>query len=176
MVLLVIILLNTKVIAKSISVVRYLNNIREHLRKMIEDKKKKGKWKIQLIMKIDFISSKTFSDTRDMHSKSDNVEIVMGVVTNEIIREIFNSILQRYQKGLEDSMRGSDFVFDYVESLNYIFHKIDLKRGGSYIEAPEWINKKKAKINPKKKDDDNCFQYAIIIVLNYGKMKKNIKE
>ena len=60
------------------------------------------------------------------------------------LKKLFNSLLQRYQKGLEVSMRGSDFIFDYVEPLNYIFHKIDLKRGGSYIEAPEWIQNKKS--------------------------------
>ena len=86
-------------------------------------------------MKIKFISPKNFNETRDMYSKSDNVEIMMGVDTNEIIKNFFNSILQRYQKGLQESVRGSDFVFDYVESLNYIFHKVDLKISGSYIEA-----------------------------------------
>ena len=45
---------------------------------------------------------------------------------------IFNNLimLQRYQKGSQESIKGSDFVFDYVESLNYIFHKVDLKRSG----------------------------------------------
>ena len=108
---------------------QYLTNIREHLRKLMNDKRKKGEWKIQLIMKINFISSQNFIDTRDMHSKSDNVEIIMGNDTNEILKNLFNSLLQRYQKGLEESIRGSDFVFDYTESLNNIFHKIDLKRG-----------------------------------------------
>ena len=88
------------------------------------------------------------------------------------LKKLFNSLLQRYQKGLEESMRGSDFIFDYVESLNYIFHKIDLKRGGSYIETPEWIENKKATIDPKN-DDEKCFQYAIKVGLNYDKMKKN---
>ena len=108
---------------------QYLTNIREHLRKLMNDKRKKGEWKIQLIMKINFISSQNFIDTRDMHSKSDNVEIIMGNDTNEILKNLFNSLLQRYQKGLEESIRGSDFVFDYTESLNNIFHKTDLKRG-----------------------------------------------
>ena len=72
-----------------------------------------------------------------MYSKSDNIEIMRGSNTNEIIRDLFNSILRRYQGGLQESMRGSEFVFDYVESLNYIFHKVDLKRSGSYIETPE---------------------------------------
>ena len=124
---------------KSISIAGYLNKIREYLRKMIDDKRKIGEWKIQLILKINFISYKNFNDTRDLHSKSDNVQIMIGVDTNEIIKKLFNSLLQRYQKGLEESMRASDFVFDYVESLNYIFHKIDLKRFGSYIETPDWI-------------------------------------
>ena len=141
---------------KSISIVSYLNKIRKHLRKMKDDKRKSGEWKVQLVLKNNFISSKNFNDTRGMHSKSDNVEIMMGFDSNEIIKKRFNSLLQRYQKGLEESMRGGNFVFDYVESLNYIFHKIDLKRGGSYIDAPEWI-KKKATINPKN-HDENCFQ------------------
>ena len=97
----------------------------------------------------------------------------MGVNANEIIKNIFNSLLQRYQKRLEESMRESDFVFDYVEFLNYIFHKTDLKRSGSYIEAPKWINNKKATINPQNKDDDKCFQYAITIALNYVRIESH---
>ena len=62
-----------------------------------------------------------------MYSKSDNLEIVMGANTNKIIRNLFNSSLRRYQGGLQESMRGSEFMFDYVEFLNYIFHKLDFK-------------------------------------------------
>ena len=123
-------------------------------------------------MKINFISSKNFIDTRNMHSKSDNVEIMKGVDANQIIKNLFNSLLQRYQKWLEESMKGSDFVFDYVESLNYIFHKIDLKRSGSYIETPDWIKNKKATINVEN-DDDKCFQYSMTVALNYDKIKKH---
>ena len=67
-----------------------------------------------------------------------------GSNTNEIIRDLFNSILRRYQGGLHQSMRGSEFVFDYVESLNHIFYKVDLKRSESYIET-EWLKDKGAK-------------------------------
>ena len=157
---------------KSISIARYLNNIREHLRKLINDKRKKREWKILLIMNINFISSKDFNDTRDMHSKSDNVEIMMGVDTNEMIKNLFHSLLKRYKKGLQESMKENDFVFDYVESLHYIFHKIDLKRSGSYIEAPDWIKSKKTTINVEN-DDDKCFQYSVTVALNYDKIKKH---
>ena len=113
-----------------------LNIIREHLRKLIDSKKKSGELKIQLNLKINFISSRNFIESRDMYSKYNNIEIMMGANTNEIIRNLFNSLLRRYQGGLQDSMRGSELVFDYVESLNYFFHKVDLKRSGSYIETP----------------------------------------
>ena len=69
-------------------------------------------------------------------------------------------------------MRESEFVFDYVEWLNYIFHKLDMKRSGSYIETPDWIKKKKATINVEN-DDDKCFQYAVTVALNYDKIKKH---
>ena len=157
---------------KSISIARYLNNIREHLRKLIYCKKKNGEWKIQLIMKINFISPRDFIESRDMYSKSDNFEIMRGSNTNEIIIDLFNSILRRYQGGLQESMRGSEFVFDYVESLNDIFHKLDLKRSGSYIETPEWIQNKGATINCQD-DNDKCFQYAIAIALSYDEIEKH---
>ena len=157
---------------RSISIARYLNNITEHLRKLINDKKKSEEWRIQLIMKINFISSRDFIESRDMYNKSDNFEIMRGSSTNEIIRGLFNSILRRYQGGSHESMRGSEFVFDYVESLNYIFHKGDLKRSGSYIETPEWLKNKGATINTHN-DDDKCFQYAITVALNYDEIRNN---
>ena len=46
-----------------------------------------------------------------MHSKSDNAEIMISDVTDEIIEKLFNSLKNRYQKNLQ-SMRGSEFVFD----------------------------------------------------------------
>ena len=60
-----------------------------------------------------------------MHTKSDNIEIMMGSETNEITEELFKSLLQRYQEGLEESMKGKEFVLDSVGLLEYILNKID---------------------------------------------------
>ena len=57
--------------------------------------------------------------------------------------------MQKYQDGLEESMRGSKFIRDSVDLLYYHPQKIGLKRGGSYIDSPEWLKNKKATINPK---------------------------
>ena len=96
----------------------------------------------------------------------------MGSETDEIIEEIFNSLLQRYQEGLEESMKASEFVFDSVNSYYYKLHKISLNKGGSYIDSPKWLQNKKATINPKN-NDDQCFQYAITVALNHEKNRKD---
>lgn len=40
-----------------------------------------------------------------MHSKSDNMEIVTGENTDEIINEVISSLLRRYQISFEESMK-----------------------------------------------------------------------
>ena len=106
-----------------------------------------------------------------MHTKSNNVEIMMGSETDEIIEELFESFFQRYQEGLEESMRGSEFVYDSVDALYYNLNKVSLSRGRSYIDSPKWLKNKKATMNPKN-NDDKCFQYALTVALNYEKIKK----
>ena len=107
-----------------------------------------------------------------MHTKSDNTEIMTGSDTNEVIEELFKSFLQRYQEGLQEKMRGSEFEFDRVNLLYYDFNKISLNRGGSYIDFPEWIKNKKSTINPKN-NDYKCFQYAVTVSLNHDKINNN---
>ena len=131
-----------------------------------------GEWKIQLATTINFISYKDSDETLIMHFKRNNIEIVMASETDEGIKELFDSHLQRYQKGLEEKLRGSEFTFDSVDSLDYKLNKISLVRGGSYINSPEWLKNKKAIINPKN-NDDKCFQYALTVALNDQKIKSN---
>ena len=79
---------------KNLSIKNYLDIIRPYLSDIINDHKTQGErrdhktqseWKIQLTMAINFISSKDSDETRTMHAKSNNVEIMMGKETNEII-------------------------------------------------------------------------------------------
>ena len=58
-----------------------------------------------------------------MRTKSNNIEIMMSSETDKIIEEPFKSLLQRYQEGLEESMKGSEFVFDIVDALYIILIK-----------------------------------------------------
>ena len=70
-------------------------------------------------------------------------------------------------------MRGRDFIFDSVNLLYYQhLQKMSLKRGGSYVDSPKWLKNKKATINPKI-NDNNRFQYALTVALNYQNIKKD---
>ena len=70
-------------------------------------------------MTINFISTKDSDETRTVHTKSDNIEIMMRSETHEIIKELLEYRFQRYQEVLEESMKGSKFIFDSVEVLYY---------------------------------------------------------
>ena len=85
------------------------------------------------------ISSKVTGETRTFFVWSDNEEIRLGNKTDDIIKELFKSFLNNYQKEEITLRNGSGFVFKSVVLLSYTFHKISLKSGKSYIKSPEWI-------------------------------------
>ena len=109
-----------------------------------------------------------------MHTRSDNEEFMNGSDTDEIIKGLFESFLQKYEKNLQNKMRGSDFEFDGVNFLYYDFNKISLNRGGSYIDSPQWLKNKKSTINPKN-NDHKCFQYTLTLALNLDQRISKIK-
>ena len=115
---------------KILTVKEYLALIEQYLRELINYYKNKGEWKIQLTAEINFISLKTGSDE--------------------------TRVMQRYQEGLQEKMKGSDFKFDGVNLLYYDFNKTSLNRGGSYSESAKWLKNKLSTINPKN-NDYKCF-------------------
>ena len=129
----------------NLALYQYFDKIKPYLKDMIDDYKSKGEWKIQ----------------------SDNVEIMNGTDTSDAINKLINSFMKRYQEGLETKMKGSSYIFESIDFLEYHLHKISLNRGSSYISSPEWIKNKKVTINPKNAKDNNYFQHAITAALNY---------
>ena len=107
-----------------------------------------------------------------MYVRSDNEEFMSGDDTNDIIKSLVESFLQRYEENLQKKMRGSDFEFDGINFLYYDFNKTSICRGGTYIDSPKWLKDKKSTINPKN-NDDKCFQYAVTLALNLHNIEKN---
>ena len=104
-----------------------------------------GEWKIMLRMQIKCISTKSFNETRTMHPKSKQIEVYMGSNTENVIDTLFNTLLQNFQLMQKTANeKGSQFISDSVELLEYKLHKIDIIRAELYIITPDWIASKKA--------------------------------
>ena len=106
-----------------------------------------------------FISSLDNYEKRVMHSKSGNTEIMMNDEANKVIKELFDSLKNIYQTNLE-SMKDCEFVFDY----------------GWYIDSPDCIKNRKAKINPINKNIANykfeTNNWTIVLKIFYAKKDK----
>ena len=106
-----------------------------------------------------------------MYTKRDDIGTMIGNETDEIFD--FLILLYKDIKNIEQSMKGSAFIFDGVDLLYYKYHKIILNRGGSYINPPNWLQNKKVIINPKN-IDGKCFRYSI--ALNPKQLKSHSEK
>ena len=63
-------------------------------------------------------------------------------------------------------------IFDSVHLMYYKCHKVNSKRGGLYIDSPDWIKKKNVTTN-KKNMDDKSLQCAAAVALNYEEIESH---
>ena len=77
----------------------------QFLKDIINNLEKSDTWKIQLTVANSFISSIDNDEDRLMHSKSDSIEIMFHDAADEPIKELFDSLKNRYQNNLE-SIKG----------------------------------------------------------------------
>ena len=74
-------------------------------------------------MRIIFVSFIDASETRVMHTKSDNIIIMSGIETDDTINELLNSFINGYQEGLQTKMKERNFKFNRIDLLEYHLHK-----------------------------------------------------
>ena len=80
----------------NLALYEYFDKIKPYLKDMIDDYKSKGEWKIQITMRIIFISFIDKNETQVMHIKSDNVEIMNGTDTSDAINKLIDSFVKIY--------------------------------------------------------------------------------
>ena len=61
--------------------------------------------------------------------KRHNGGSIIDVDIDEFVVELFRSLLHRYQVKLEQSMKCSNFLFDFSDEFFYDSHKTSLKTG-----------------------------------------------
>ena len=94
---------------KTLSVEEYFNKIKPYLKDIINNLKKSDRWKMQLTIVNNFISSIDNDEEHVMHSTSDHNEIMINDKADEVITELFDSLKDRYQNNLE-TMKGSELL------------------------------------------------------------------
>ena len=72
---------------KTLSAEEYFNKIRPHFKDIINNLKKSDTWKIQLAIANNFISSIDNDEERVMHSKNNNIEIMINDEVDEVMKE-----------------------------------------------------------------------------------------
>ena len=138
------------------SVKSYLDKIIPYL-KMLIDENKVYEQNIQLDLGFNMVH---MSDSRKItyFSCSDNIICMPSSNTNEIIEQLLTSLHKKFDDDLVLSRESSSFVYESVEECNLHFHKIDLRRGASFIDTPEWLKNKKA-VNPQNTNNAYSFMY-----------------
>ena len=99
------------------------------------------------------ISSNDAGEEHVMQPRSNNVKFTFFNDENDVVNELSESLRLRYQGYLATSTRGNEFIFNSVQLLYCECHKINFKRGSSYVDSPDWKRKKKTTTNPKNTDD-----------------------
>ena len=96
-----------------LSLDQYLNKLEPYLRKF------------QLKVAINFISSKYNEEEHVTHSRSNNIILAFYNYANEVVDELLESLRSMYQRNLETSMTGSDFIFESVQFMYCKCHKVN---------------------------------------------------
>ena len=147
----------------------YLNTIIPYLKKLIDEKKlsSQAEQKIRLIVTIIFKHLGDLDKKIIFYVSTKNIEMCRDSDTDEILNELIESLLKTYKKEESVMRKTSNCSFDYVELTTIQFHSIELKRGSSYTESPNWLKNKRVIINPKNFNNDKCFQYSTIAALHH---------
>ena len=95
-----------------------------------------------IAINFQLLSSKGTDEECLMRSKSDNMEIMINYRAGEVIKIFFKSLISRYQRGLEVSMEGRHFIFDYFDLPHHERHKLNSNHDASYKDSPNQIKKR----------------------------------
>ena len=155
-----------------VSIEQYLQRktYRHVVKKWKDLVKRRDSWKVQLNVVVLFRQVDGSEETEKPIWSTPH-RIMVGSDFEEVIEEMHDKILQTFEI-VQQALEASNFVYIRVVEMTYHCHKVDMNRGGSYIDLPKWVKDKHCCINPKN-DDDECFKWAVIAALHHKEIKKD---
>lgn len=82
------------------------------------------------------MSSEETNEKREMYITSSNLENMIWQDIDKIITKNSNFVLHRCKYGLQ-TVKGSEFLFDFAERMLYKFHTTHLNWLGLCIDSPK---------------------------------------
>ena len=136
----------------------FMNNVKPRVIDLI---KSKGSIKVKLILTVRFTKENPARGKIDIniYSFASKMEIVtestdLYVLYDQMSDKIFE-LIQNFNN------RGSGWQFDRVEHLDININPYNPLSASSYIELPGKLADKKAIINVKNENDNECFKWAV---------------
>ena len=136
----------------------FMNNVKPRVINLI---KSKGSIKVKLILTVRFTKENPATGKIDInvYSFASKMEIVtestdISVIYDQMTDKIFE-LIQNFNN------RGSGWQFDRVEHLDININPYNPLSASSYIELPGNLADKKAIINVKNENDNECFKWAV---------------
>ena len=158
-----------------VSIEQYLKKVRRHVLKNLSDVVKTGDtWKVQL--NIAPLFRKVDGEDGGVNPIWSRPHVIMrGTDLEEVIEEMYQKILSDYEV-MSQACESSNYVFVRIVEMTYHCHRVDMTRGSSYVDLPDWIKNKKCCINPKNEDDDEFFKWAVTVALHYNDIGKDCQR
>ena len=137
---------------------RFMNNVKPRVINLI---KSKGSIKVKLILTVRFTKENPAPGKIDInvYSFASKMEIVTEATD---LTELFNHMVDKIFELIQNfNNRGSGWQFDRVEHLDININPFNPLSASSYIELPGNLAEKKAIINVKNENDNECFKWAV---------------
>ena len=136
----------------------FMNNVKPRVIDLI---KSKGSIKVKLILTVRFTKENPATGNIDInvYSFASKMEIVtestdISVLYDQMVDKIFE-LIQNFNN------RGSGWQFDRIEHLDININPYNPLSASSYIKLPGKLYEKKAIINVKNENDNECFKWAV---------------
>ena len=136
----------------------FMNNVKPRVINLI---KSKGSIKVKLILTVRFTKENPATGNIDInvYSFASKMEIVtestdISVLYDQMVDKIFE-LIQNFNN------RGSGWQFDRIEHLDININPFNPLSASSYILLPKKLYEKKAIINVKNENDNECFKWAV---------------
>ena len=158
-----------------VSIEQYMKKVKRHVLKNLSDVVKTGdNWKVQL--NVAALFRKVDGEDEGINPIWSTPHVIMrGTDLEEVIEDMYQKILGDYET-LSQTCESSNYVFVRIVEMTYHCHKVDMNRGSSYVDLPDWIYNKNCCINPKNEDDDECFKWAVTVALHHNDIGKNCQR